>query len=173
MSNASVFVQAHEEMLKSLIIGDPLMNISTPSQAVRTAQGEYIPQSIMNYFGGLDAFADVGFTGIMWPITTLYKWIDSYIVPREVLPSDVDYRMPEYTSPGERKSLYGDIEPKYSQRRLERKYYKYVDRLLKDLEKMNKKAKKYISKGMEKKLKEIEKELEKYENDYVIQGLMG
>ncbi|MCD6368040.1 MAG: hypothetical protein J7L45_03065 [Candidatus Aenigmarchaeota archaeon] len=146
-----------------------LISLFTPDRIViNPVTHQRYAESTIGWFDAVDGIStQMGIFGMFYPVVTLYKWIDSYIVPREVLPSEVDYGMPEYTSPGERKSLYGDLEPKYSQRRLERKYYKYVNRLLKDLEKANKRTKKYISKGMEKKLKEIEKDLEKYEQDYV------
>ena len=166
MGNASVFVRAHEEILNNLIIGEPSTNFFTPSRIINLATGETIVQSYMNWFAAVDVFSDVGFPGLLYPIKVVYDWINSYAIPREAIPSYVDYGMPPYEG-NERRFLdpTEDKVAKYWMKRykkLEKKYIRSENKNLKRAEKGLKYTKKYASEE-NKELEKLAKKLKKYE----------
>jgi len=123
--------------------------------------------STVGWWDAVDGFAvQTGIFGILYPIKVVHDWINSYAIPREAIPSYVDYGMPPYEG-NERRFLdpTEDKVAKYWMKRykkLEKKYIRSENKNLKRAEKGLKYTKKYASEE-NKELEKLAKKLKKYE----------
>ena len=145
---------------KYFVEGRPC-NVCTPDVFVENpATGQVYVESNTSTWRSMDAiYGQIGFTGIMWPISTLIDLVDSYIVPREVISSRADYEWPNYQSENERRPLNQDgiypepdsyvgqfPEPEYENEMMNSGNINWK-KFTKDFEKFLKAQKKEIKKG--------------------------